>query len=88
MAAGKAENTNMGWNDEKNSVGTDWGTAPSIVEGIPAKITLIEMEDLKLFALDSAGNRGDEIRIARHKRNQEIHIGAQYKTLWYLLSRE
>jgi hypothetical protein len=88
VAAGKAENTDMGWNDEKNSVGTDWGTAPSIVEGIPAKITLLEMDDLKMFALDSAGNRGNEISIMHRKGNQVIHIGAQYKTLWYLLNRE
>ncbi|MFC2123784.1 hypothetical protein ACFLU5_03145 [Bacteroidota bacterium] len=88
VAAGKAENTNMGWNEEKNSVGTNWGTSPSIVEGIPAKITLLEMEDLKMFTLDSAGNRGSELSIVHRKGNQEIHIGAQHKTLWYLLTRD
>jgi hypothetical protein len=31
----------MGWkNAEKSTVGKDWGEAPTLVEGIPARITL------------------------------------------------
>ena len=37
VATGTTENTGMGWkNAEKTTVGTDWGTDPSLVEGVPA----------------------------------------------------
>ncbi|MCK5102497.1 MAG: hypothetical protein KAR17_06765 [Cyclobacteriaceae bacterium] len=88
VAAGKAENTGMGWNEERNSMGTEWGSSPTIAEGLPVKITLRDMDRLKMFALDSAGNRGNEIRVLKRRGNQEIHIGAQHKTLWYLLTKE
>jgi hypothetical protein len=88
IAAGRAENTGMGWNEEKNSVGTEWGTAPTIVEGIPVKISLLEMDKFRLFKLDSAGNKGSEIKTVRKRGAQELYIGSQYKTLWYLLTRE
>ncbi|MCK5370459.1 MAG: hypothetical protein KAQ62_17980, partial [Cyclobacteriaceae bacterium] len=88
VAAGKAENTGMGWNEERNSIGTEWGSSPTIAEGLPVKITLRDMDRLKMFALDSAGNRGNEIRVLKRRGNQEIHIGAQHKTLWYLLTKE
>jgi hypothetical protein len=88
VAAGKVENTGMGWNEERNSIGTEWGSSPTIAEGIPVKITLRDMDRLNMFALDSAGNRGNEIRVLKRRGNQELHIGAQYKTLWYILTRE
>ena len=88
VVAGRAENTGMGWNEEKNSVGTEWGTAPTIVEGIPVKITLREMDKFSLFTLDPAGNRGSEVKIVNKRGTQVLHIGSQHKTLWYLLTRE
>lgn len=37
-ATGYVENTDMKWKDEeKSSVGKDWGKAPSLVEGISEK---------------------------------------------------
>jgi hypothetical protein len=88
VVAGRAENTGMGWNEEMNSVGTEWGTAPTIVEGIPVKLTLLEMDKFSLFKLDSAGSKQSEIKTVKKRRAQELHIGAQHKTLWYLLTRE
>ena len=32
-AAGNVENTDMGWNAEHTTVGTRWGSAPTICEG-------------------------------------------------------
>ncbi len=88
VAAGRVENTGMGWNEDKTSVGADWGTKPSRAEGIPAYITLSEVERFKVFALDTLGNKGQEIRVKRTKQQNTFVIGAQYKTLWYLLERE
>ena len=88
VAAGRAENTGMIWNEAKNSISTNWGEAPTIVEGIPVKISLREMDKFKLFALDPEGNKSDEIKTVKRRSLQELHLGAQYKTLWYLLTRE
>ena len=76
VAAGKVENTGMGWNEERNSVGAEWGTSPTIAEGLPVKIVLKDMVSLKMFPLDSAGNPGREIRVPKREGNQELHLGA------------
>src|SRR5262249_39460732 len=40
-ATGYVENTGMGWKSPaKESVGRNWGRAPSLVEGVAARITL------------------------------------------------
>jgi len=88
VVAGRAENTGMGWNEAKNSIGTAWGTAPTIVEGLPVKVSLLEMDKFRLFTLDSAGNKDIEVKTVKKRGTQELHIGAQHKTLWYLLTRE
>jgi hypothetical protein len=88
VVAGRAENTGMGWNDEMNSVGTEWGIAPTIAEGLPVKITLNEMDNFKLYTLDPAGNQGSEIKIVKKKGTQVLNLGAQHKTIWYLLTRD
>jgi hypothetical protein len=88
VVAGRAENTGMGWNEEMNSIGSEWGTAPTIAEGLPVKITLSEMTKFRLFRLDQAGNKGSEIKIVRKSGNQVLNLGAQHKTLWYLLARD
>lgn len=87
VAAGRVENTNMGWNGEKTTVGGDWGEAPSRAEGIPAKITLSNAGKFKLYALDPDGNRMNEIPVRRDGDQRSFTIGAQHKTLWYLLER-
>lgn len=83
-ATGYVENTNMGWNEEKNSVGTRWGEPPSLVEGIPAKITLpVPAERVKVYALDEKGFRKTEVPVEEDKGKATFMIGPQYKTLWY-----
>lgn len=89
-ATGYAENTDMGWKDEtKSSVGRNWGRAPSLVEGIPARITLpILAEGLEVWALDERGQRKERLRVETDAQGKAvIEIGPQYKTLWYEISR-
>jgi hypothetical protein len=87
-AAGRVENTNMGWNDHKTTVGGNWGDSPSRAEGIPAIIRLDGMEKFKVFILDPNGNIGNEVNVHKKGAQQSFTIGAQHKTLWYLLKRE
>jgi hypothetical protein len=86
-AAGLAENTGMQWkNAEKNSVGKDWGRAPSRVEGIGAQITLpLPPSRLKIRALDERGLPTGEIPVkpAPNGKSSILEIGPGFQTLWY-----
>jgi hypothetical protein len=77
-ATGYAENTGMGWkNAEHTTVGRDWGQAPSLVEGIPATLTLPGATTA--WALDECGQRKAELPV----RAGIVEIGPQHGTLWY-----
>lgn len=59
-ATGYAQNTGMKWkNPEKTSVGRDWGSPPSLVEGIPANVTFVKPE-AKVNVLGSLDEKGNE----------------------------
>lgn len=87
VAAGRVENTGWKWNASKTSLGTEWGKAPTIAEGIPLRLTFKNMDKVKVYALDPAGNRGSEVPVINKAGGQSINIGAQYKTLWYIITR-
>jgi hypothetical protein len=84
-ATGYAQNTNMKWkNAEKSSVGRDWGSAPSLVEGIPANISYAKTASkIAVWALDEKGNRKEQIPVASINGRQQFTIKPQWKTLWY-----
>jgi hypothetical protein len=46
------------------------------------------MEKFKVFILDPNGNIGNEVNVHKKGAQQSFTIGAQHKTLWYLLKRE
>ena len=82
-ATGYAQNTGMNWTSTaKNSVGSDWGKAPSLVEGISAKITL-PAQYSEAWALDERGQRKSPVKVTQSARGAVIEIGPQFKTLWY-----
>jgi hypothetical protein len=84
-ATGWTENTGQQWKDEKkNSVGKNWGKAPSLVEGIAARITLpLPPSRMKAFALDEKGQPGPAVPLSASGTGSVLEIGSQYKTLWY-----
>lgn len=87
VAAGRVENTNMGWNKDFTSVGSDWGNHPTKAEGIPGRIYMDQMDRFSVYVLDPEGNRGNELPVISRKGQRSFSIGAQYKTLWYILKR-
>lgn len=83
-AVGNVENTNMGWNGEHTSVGTQWGQAPTICEGIAARVTLTtSAKSARVHALDGAGARVAEVPATLLDGQLSFEIGPQFKTLWY-----
>ncbi len=87
IAAGRVENTDMQWNKDKTTVGGGWGNSPTRAEGIPAKIYFENMDNFVVYTLNPDGNIGEEIRVRVKGQHQSFVIGAQHKTLWYLLKR-
>jgi hypothetical protein len=87
-AAGRVENTDMQWNDQKTSVSNKWGNSPTRAEGIPANISLSNLKNIKIYSLDPAGNILEEISVKKRGKEQSFNIGAQYKTLWYIIKAE
>ncbi len=83
-AAGNVENTGMGWNPDHTSVGNKWGSAPTICEGIAARLTLTTAaKRARAYALDGAGARAGETPATLSGGRLAFEIGPRFKTLWY-----
>lgn len=83
-AVGNVENTGMGWNANQTSVGTKWGQAPTLCEGIAAKVTLTTAaKSAKVHVLDGAGQRVGEVPAVLRNGQLTFEIGPRFKTLWY-----
>jgi hypothetical protein len=86
MATGTAENTDMKWTSTTHdSVGRNWGRAPSLVEGVPARLTLpAPAGRVKAWALDERGQRRDELPVQDGGNDRAaVALGPQWRTLWY-----
>jgi hypothetical protein len=82
--AGNVENTGMDWSADQTSVGLHWGSAPTLCEGIGAKITLATtVKAVKMFALSGAGFAAGEVPATITDGKLTFEIGAKFKTLWY-----
>lgn len=91
LASSSAENTGMKWNEERNSIGADWGTGPTLINPVNAIIRLPVSELLgapKVYSLDGTGKRTGEVEVEIKDAQYVIAIGGKYKTLWYELSVE
>ena len=83
-AAGNVENTGMNWNANHTSVGKQWGHAPTICEGIEARVTInSEAKNINVYALDGAGARAGEVPVSVDAGKFFFNIGPRFKTLWY-----
>jgi len=81
---GKVENQEMGWNESRTSVGTNWGTGPVLAEGISAKLVLdAGARSAEAFALDGGGGRSGSVTCRAEKGALVLSIGPQHRTLWY-----
>jgi hypothetical protein len=74
----------MGWNDSHTSVGAQWGSAPTVCEGINARVTLAVTNMItKAYALDGAGARNHEVPVSLWEGKPVIEVGSRFKTIWY-----
>ena len=86
VAAGRVENTGMGWDEKRTTLARRWGSEPTIAEGIAATVTLARRGEAKVCALDAAGMRQSDVPTKPGPGGRiALKIGPEYKTLWYLI---
>jgi hypothetical protein len=85
VATGDAENTNMQWKSAaKNSVGTQWGKSPTLVEVIPVAIDLpYASARTKVWVLDETGQRKSELPVTDSAGKAQLTLNGATASLWY-----
>ena len=66
-------------------MGRDWGEAPTLVEGIPARLTLpVAADRVEAWALDERGQRMTRVPVEAETNGRAVMaIGPKWRTLWY-----
>ncbi len=85
VTTGDIENTGMVWkNSNRDSVGSNWGTAPTLIEVVPATITLpVSAARVSAWALDVRGQRTAALPITNAGGRAQLALGQNGATLWY-----
>ena len=86
-ACARAENTDMGWNERRDSVADRWGAAPVRIEVVDATLTLAtRAPSLTVHALDPRGAPGTPIPARAVGGGAfAFRIGGEGRSLWYLV---
>ncbi|MCA1996528.1 MAG: hypothetical protein LDL56_04770 [Armatimonadetes bacterium] len=82
-AAGRVENRNLGWNEQRNSVSDQWGEGPTMAEPVPARISLPADGPRRVFALGPDGSCRSEVPSAFAGGRVRFEIGPKTRSLWY-----
>ena len=71
--------------DDRVTVRDDWGEEQTLVEVVPARITLpLQAEGAGAWELDERGQRGEEIPVGKDAAGRAVlTIGPPRRTLWY-----
>lgn len=86
-AVARARNRDMGWNEPRTTVGNDWGTGPSLCEGVPLEVRVeVPTESVELFPLNPDGSRRTAVESQPHNTDPtRYQVGPGRETLWYEL---
>jgi len=66
--------------------GTDWGSSPTLVEGIPVIVKIKTQKEIAVWALNNIGERMRKIPVSSQGDFKVFRIGPEYETLWYEIS--
>ncbi len=86
-AAGRSENRSMGWNEDRTSVGNRWGQGPVQIEAVDASITLNAEVATKVFALNSKGERTQQLKTKQVGNQLQFQIAPVHQTVWYEITK-
>jgi hypothetical protein len=70
------------YNGEITCINT-WGQAPTLVEGIPGVVWVRTLNDIEVWALNSKGERVQEVPVSTEGEYKVFTIRSEYKTIWY-----
>jgi len=70
--------------ENRVTLGRNWGEAPILCEGIPAKILLpVEADRVRFYPLDDAGNRREAVAVEAKEGKTVLALSPEHETLWY-----
>jgi hypothetical protein len=84
---GRAQNQDITWNEERTSLGANWGHGPPIVEYVPATITLAGTAGLRVYALAPDGTRTHRVRAKRQEDDLTFVVSPRDRTIHYEVAR-
>jgi hypothetical protein len=85
--ATRVENTNMGWDEKRTTVGRKWGDEPTVAQGVAADLVLPGQAKPRVTALDSKGKPIGTVPVSGQAGAWKVSLSADAKTLWYAISR-
>ena len=88
LASSGCENTDMQWNADRTSVSDQWGTGPTRVNLVSAKIKLALDSNFTVHALDGTGKKVSQVDTKMENGNLVFEIGSPHNTIWYELVKE
>jgi hypothetical protein len=78
------ENKDMQWNETRTSVGTNWGSGPTMAEAVPAQIIVrTNAKKATVWALDGSGKRTQTVPSQIVNGQLRFRIVPQSQTLWH-----
>ncbi|HQF38976.1 MAG TPA: carbohydrate binding domain-containing protein [Opitutaceae bacterium] len=85
VTTGDLANTGMAWKDStRTSVGANWGAAPTLIEVIPATVTLpVSPARVSAWALDARGQRTTAVAVGNSGGKAQLSLGQNGATVWY-----
>jgi hypothetical protein len=79
----RAQNQGIVWNDDRTSVGANWGHGPPIVERVPATITIAGAAGSVVHALAPDGARARRVPSKNSGGDLTFSVGAKDATIHY-----
>ncbi len=89
LAATNTINQGMKWNEQRTSVGTDWGHAPTQAVAINASVEIpYRFAKAKVSALDGTGRAMKVVPSTVRDNVLRFEIGDTYQTMWYAIEAD
>lgn len=72
---------------EPITCGTNWGSAPTLVEGARATLKIRTDGEIEVWALDSVGKRIKRVQVSSEGQYKVFSIGPDFQTIWYEIAQ-
>ena len=70
--------------DDKVTLGGQWGGEPELCEGIAAEVVLpVAADHVRFYPLDESGQRRPPVPVEAQGDKTVLRLGPQHRTVWY-----